>query len=1228
MAKTEYGTTWWGKKWLESLSGIDEENRIPRGKSYANTGKVLSLKIDENKHQIKAKVQGHYDPFYRVTIEVPAITKVQASKLMDAIANSPLLVAKLSARELDPAILDECDKLGIKLFPKSWSDFSMRCSCPDWAVPCKHLAAVIYKISQEIDANPFVLFKLRGLDLIAEMEKRGVSIERAQKAELPSWLEILNDFKPFRKSASTKSDFYPDLYSLTFAERQKWIKELRRLAFSKIEFSTSALMDLLPEQPAGYVFGDLRKKMQEVVKNAGKLATLQLTDKWEREVPTFSPETPMVCVNSFGLAVPNETLEFKVYEPGATQPMSVHIGSRINDRTIGFHQMFSGFIKAKDLLAYSEQMEAFYSAWMIASKLMAAEAVMPRIYEPLPDCFAIQWIPAVSDSAIAKLTESVGRLFSFMDLGYLEILRRPKNISPLIMGEIILGMFIQAYIRNAFELKKVKLAYDSIDDQALFGGGYIDSDDNPEAQATRLRLTAWLEPLNSGNRHNRTLIPVVTVHDHLSGEKASSHKEAFERPVGLEFGFDVLEEGDDRDKVYVPLDEIIEEPEWKDYRFDALRTVAQLSNYCPELADLLKDSAAQKDLTMELLTPLMFKALPSLRLLGAEVILPRALQKLLTPEVSVAMDLDDEWEEGMGFMSLMNLLTFDWKVALGNKGITGSEFKQICQKAGNIVYFHDSYVYVDPQQIKSINNKLSRKNAGFSQMALIRGALSGEIEKTGVILSERLKATLEKMFSEKHFDLPKHLHANLRPYQERGYNWMMRNIGIGLGSILADDMGLGKTLQVLTVLDKLRERGDLDKKPALIVVPTTLLTNWLREAAKFTPELRMGLYYGTQRTDDFKGLHGILTTYGTLRSSVNVLKKHPFKLVVIDEAQAIKNHKTSGFKAVKALNTDTAIAMSGTPVENRLMEYWSIMEATNPGILGTATTFQREIAKPIESNFDIDKAEQFKRMTAPFIMRRMKTDKSIISDLPEKISSDEFCTLTKEQVALYKAVVEKNLKLLESQPGQAERRAMVLKMIIQLKQICNAPVQFEPKSQFNRPEDSGKMLRTFDLLDELIAADRKILIFTQFRQMGEKLREWIGEHLGRKPEFIHGGLPVKARQEIVDRFQTVRNDKVLILSLKAAGTGLNLTAASAIIHYDLWWNPAVEAQATDRAFRIGQKNNVNVYRLISANTFEEKINEMIESKKKLANMTVATGESWIGDLSDRELKELFSMEQN
>lgn len=334
------------------------------------------------------------------------------------------------------------------------------------------------------------------------------------------------------------------------------------------------------------------------------------------------------------------------------------------------------------------------------------------------------------------------------------------------MGEIILGMFIQGYIRNAFELKKVKLAFDSIDDQALFGGGYIDSDDNPEAQAAKLRLAAWLEPLNSGNRHNRKLIPVVTVHDHLAGEKASSQKEAFERPVGLEFGFDVLEEGDEREKVYVPLEEVIEEPEWKEYRFDALRTVAQLSNYCPELAELLKDSSSQKDLTMELLTPLMFKALPSLRLLGAEVILPRALQKLLTPEVSVAMDLDDEWEEGMGFMSLMNLLTFDWKVALGDKGITGSEFKKICQKAGNIVYFHDTYVYVDPQQIKSINNKLSRKNAGFSQMALIRGALSGEIDKTGVILSDKLKETLEKMFSEKQFELPKHLNANLRPYRK------------------------------------------------------------------------------------------------------------------------------------------------------------------------------------------------------------------------------------------------------------------------------------------------------------------------------------------------------------------------------------------------------------------------------------------------------------------------------
>lgn len=329
---------------------------------------------------------------------------------------------------------------------------------------------------------------------------------------------------------------------------------------------------------------------------------------------------------------------------------------------------------------------------------------------------------------------------------------------------------------------------------------------------------------------------------------------------------------------------------------------------------------------------------------------------------------------------------------------------------------------------------------------------------------------------------------------------------------------------------------------------------------------------------------------------------------------------------MRTVKADGVVAMSGTPVENRLMEYWSIMEATNSGLLGSATGFKNTFAQPIEIEHDEETAEQFKRVTAPFILRRLKTDKAIAPELPQKISTDEYCTLTKEQALLYDKVVKKSLEQINDGMSPMERRAMVLTLMMKLKQICNAPAQYAKDGSYASAEYSGKMQRLFGILEDLEAAGRKVLIFTQFREMGKLLQKWIGEKTGSTPKFIHGGVAQKERQAIVDSFQTNRSDKVLILSLKAAGTGLNLTAATAIIHYDLWWNPAVENQATDRAYRIGQKSSVNVYRFISAETFEEKINTMIESKKALAEMTVETGENWIGDLSKNELQEIFTLQ--
>ena len=477
--------------------------------------------------------------------------------------------------------------------------------------------------------------------------------------------------------------------------------------------------------------------------------------------------------------------------------------------------------------------------------------------------------------------------------------------------------------------------------------------------------------------------------------------------------------------------------------------------------------------------------------------------------------------------------------------------------------------------------------------------------------------------------LPASLNANLRPYQMRGYSWMYRNAQIGFGSVLADDMGLGKTLQVIATLLKYKEEGALNKEKCMVVAPTGLLTNWQAEIQKFAPSLVSSIYHGAKR--ELKSLTEcdvLITTYGIVRSDADILKKKKWQLLVIDEAQNIKNHTTEQSKAVKSLKANTFIAMSGTPVENRLSELWSIMDFSNRGLLGNLKDFKDTYSDPIQNMNDAIVAGRLKKVTAPFLMRRMKTDKTIISDLPDKIEINAYCQLVARQASLYEKTLEEAMNVIEGIGTDKKdlfvRQGLVLQMILALKQICNHPTQFL-KNNILDDTMSGKLQLLYDKLESIVESNEKVLIFTQFTEMGKLLQHFISERFGETPLFYHGGCTVTQRNEMVQTFQTNRADKIFILSLKAAGTGLNLTAANHVIHYDLWWNPAVEAQATDRAYRIGQKSNVMVHRFITKNTFEEKINDLIQSKKDLADLSVATGESWIGNLSNKEIKEIFTL---
>ena len=497
----------------------------------------------------------------------------------------------------------------------------------------------------------------------------------------------------------------------------------------------------------------------------------------------------------------------------------------------------------------------------------------------------------------------------------------------------------------------------------------------------------------------------------------------------------------------------------------------------------------------------------------------------------------------------------------------------------------------------------------FTNLELLNLAYSGQIKDIEFDYDEAFMRIVNDLNRHEDVEVPKELKGILRKYQENGFKWLYTNSIKGFGSCIADDMGLGKTIQVISLILKMKEMKKI-KGQVLIVCPTTLVGNWVKELNMFAKSLKPLIYHGPERKLDPQA-DVVITTFAILRIDFDEFKKKKWGMLIVDEAQNIKNPETSQAVALKSLKSDYRVAMTGTPVENRLTELWSIFDFINKGYLGTLKEFQRSYAIPIEKFRETKRAQKLKLCVSPFVLRRLKTDKTIINDLPEKVVIDDYCYLTKAQTILYNRVLFINIRI--------NRLSATT-----LKQICNHPYHYL-KSGSMSFENSGKAQKLIDLLSKIIESGEKAVIFTQYKEMGTILTEMIANEINMEPLFFHGSLNRLEREKMIDLYQKDENKKLMILSLKAGGTGLNLTAATNVIHYDLWWNPAVEDQATDRAYRIGQDKNVMVHRLITLGTFEEKIDEIIKSKQKLADMAVFEGEKMITELSDKEILEIFSL---
>jgi len=584
------------------------------------------------------------------------------------------------------------------------------------------------------------------------------------------------------------------------------------------------------------------------------------------------------------------------------------------------------------------------------------------------------------------------------------------------------------------------------------------------------------------------------------------------------------------------------------------------------------------------------------------------------------------------------LVEFDWQLAVGDHTLSDSEVTALVDAHQPLVRVRGQWMQVDADRLARARAFLVRRGRQDRQTtvgAVLHALGSPDDGPAGLpVLGVDADGWLADLLSpdaERRLEpvaAPPGFVGTLRPYQERGLSWLSFLESVGMGGLLADDMGLGKTVQLLALVAS--DAGTPDRRPTLLVCPMSVVGSWQREAARFTPGLRVHVHHGSERPRGkaFRAAVGdsdlVVTTYALLARDAAALREVAWHRLVLDEAQAIKNAATKAAVAARSVPAARRFAVTGTPVENRLADLWSLMEFANPRLLGSAGDFKEQFATPVERHGDPEAAQRLRALTQPFVLRRLKTDTSIITDLPEKLEMDVLCTLTREQAALYQAVVADMLERIATTTG-IERRGLVLATMTKLKQVCNHPAQFL-RDGSRVTGRSGKLERLEETLDEVLASGEKALLFTQYAEFGEMLRSHLSARFGREVAFLHGGVSKPARDAMVSRFQSAAGPPLFVLSLKAGGTGLTLTAANHVVHVDRWWNPAVEDQATDRAFRIGQTRAVQVRKLVCAGTLEEKIAAMIRDKRGLAASIVGSGEGWLTELSTTALRELFTLE--
>ena len=1215
-----FGRTWWGNAWVEAMERVDQDtNRLPRGRRYARNGSVLEINLEEG--SVKALVRGRRPRPYRVSFKLKPFTPPESSKMKLLVASNPAISSELGLGMLPERMLDMLEDTGISLFPRSWKDLEARCSCPDRANPCKHLAAVYYIVANEIDKDPFIAFNLRGISTAALREAAGM-VPAGGEGEGARGAEALVSYREVEAAPSPL----------------QWID--LDLSFPRLDLD--GVFSLLQDAPFFWEGGDFKKVLRDAY---GSVAAAAESPDIIEEFPSLrgvdfylildgahptvflaldrenSPR-PRQLAQMISAATPEECnrrsakRNLPVVQDGGLR-LSPRKGIKLDAAPV--LDFFLALPLETDLERYSPSSRALCAAGAIALALARSSSLIPEVVTgdvgegagggAQEGCgedsgeFSVRYLPLANDDVVKRALTSLESITP-PNLGYR---RKGQAVPAPGWARHLVAIFLDRIVRR-FSRVPEDLAGDKLVRSFFRGENYLPG--RFEERRTAVSVANWLERLNIRGKAVSPVIRIETPADNLFG-----------------LHLDVEDRGDPMapivslSEVFAAEGEVFSRPAQR-VKNDLARQVAIAGEYLPQLRDILNSRGVMSAVIGPgEMADLLTRHATAMGILGIRMVLPKELAKLLTPRLALRATMQGGGKS-VTYLSLSEMLEFDWEISLGDTLVSREEFLELMRSAEGVVKYKDGYVLLTPEEAGRLLDKMSKPPPAPSSMEILHWALAGDKEGVTLHPDRTLAAWLKRMGKARKVKAPATLNGDLRPYQERGYGWLYANAVRGLGSCLADDMGLGKTIQAIALVLKLKKGKD-GKRPALVVCPTTVVGNWQKEVERFAPSLRVSVYHGAERRLATKDKDVVITTYGVLWRDLEKFRARTWGALIVDEAQNIKNPRTDKAKAVKAVKADFRVALSGTPVENHLGELWSIFDFLNPGYLGSLESFHRNYAAPIEKYRDAECIDRLRRVTGPLIMRRLKSDKRIISDLPDKNTAEEYCYLTGEQAALYQRAVEDTMHVIECSEGM-KRRGLILKLITSLKQVCDHPVLFVKKGRVEA-RLSGKAARVVSLLEKTIAAGEKTLVFTQYVEMGELLLRMFGKELGERALFLHGGVPRKKRDGMVREFQEGGDHAVMVVSLRAGGTGLNLTAASSVIHYDLWWNPAVEEQATDRAYRIGQSRDVYVHRLITLNTFEERIDEMMRDKRELAELTVSAGERWITEMSNWDLKELFAL---